>query len=107
MDKESVLKIIERFRKALSDNGIGVSKIILYGSYARGDWHEWSDIDLIVVSEDFAGMGYWERIDVLVEAIYKVRQPIEAVPMTDEQWEKGQSMIARFARQTGELVYAA
>ena len=85
--------------------GTKPSKVILYGSYARGDWHEWSDIDLVVVSPDFRGMGYWDRIDVLTEAICRVRQPIEAVAMDPEQWDKGDSMIAQIARQ-GELVYS-
>jgi len=105
MDKEAVLKIIERFREALERRGVRVCKMILFGSYARGDWHEWSDIDLVVVSPDFEGMGYWDRIEVLTEAIYRVRQPIEAVAMDPDQWDRGDSMLAQIARE-GELVYS-
>ncbi len=92
MDKEAVLKIIRRFGEALGNHGVRASKIILYGSYARGDWREWSDIDLVVMSDDFADKSHWE--------------PIEAVAMTPEEWEKGDSMIAQFARE-GEEVYSA
>jgi len=101
-----VLKIVKDFARALRDGGVRPSKMILYGSFARDDWHEWSDIDLVVVSEDFVGMGYWERIDALTEAIYKLREPIEAVAKTPEEWEDGESLIVQYARQ-GELVYSA
>ncbi len=105
MDKKTVLKIIRQFGQALLDNGIHSSRIILYGSYARGDWGEWSDIDLVVISDNFADKGYWERIDVLSEAIFAVHKPIEAVAMTPEEWESGKSMIVHFAKD-GELVYS-
>ena len=105
MDKESVLTIIADFNAEMEALGTRPSKVILYGSYARGDWHEWSDIDLVVVSPDFEGMGYWDRIEVLTEAIYRVRQPIEAVAMDPDQWDRGDSMLAQIARE-GELVYS-
>lgn len=106
MDKNAVLKIIDRFHEALGKAGVEALKIVLYGSYAKGDWNEWSDIDLVVVSQDFAGKSYWERIDVLSEAICEVWEPIEAVAMTSEEWDKGDSMIAQFARE-GEMVFSA
>jgi predicted nucleotidyltransferase len=105
MDKAEVITILESFRENLESVGVRSSTIILYGSYARGDWSEWSDIDVIVVSEDFVNMGYWDRIDKMVEAIYPTRAPIEAVAMTPEEWEKGDSMIAQIARD-GETVFS-
>jgi len=53
MDKAAALDTIARFRKAIESRGINISKLILYGSYARGDYREGSDIDLILISEDF------------------------------------------------------
>lgn len=40
MDKAAALDTIARFRKAIESKGINVSKLILYGSYARGDFRE-------------------------------------------------------------------
>jgi predicted nucleotidyltransferase len=106
MDKEAVLKAIEGFREALSRHGVRADRVILYGSYSRGDWHDGSDIDLIVVSRDFEAKGFWERIDMLVDALMDVPQPIEAIAMTPEEWDRGDSMIAQCAKD-GEVVYAA
>lgn len=103
MDKSAVLGVISRFKRALESRSISVDRIVLFGSYAAGTQQDGSDIDLIVVSKDFANKGYWERIDVLSDAIYEVFQPIEAVAMTPEEWESGSSLIAEYAR-TGEVI---
>lgn len=104
MDKKAVLDIIFRFRKAIEARGINVNKLILYGSYARGDYHEGSDIDLILISDDFTNHDYWSRIDLLSEAIYDVFAPIEVVGFTSDEWNKQNSPLRNFAKQ-GEIIY--
>ncbi len=53
----------KNLRKYISDylaecNKLGVQfkKVILFGSYAHNTAHQWSDIDLALVSDDFTGM---------------------------------------------------
>lgn len=106
MDKKAVLDIIDRFRMALEGRGIRVEQLILYGSFANGTPHEGSDIDLIVISGDFSSMGFWERVDTLVEALYEVFEPIEAIAMTKEEWDNRAYSIVDYAIN-GEVVYAA
>ncbi len=104
MDKKAVLNILSTFRKALEDKGIRINKMILYGSYALNTYKEGSDIDVVVISEDFNSKNYWERIDILSEAIYEVFEPIEAIALTPEEWEKGASDIVEYSK-SGEVVY--
>jgi predicted nucleotidyltransferase len=106
MDKAAALDTIARFRKAIESRGINISKLILYGSYARGDYREGSDIDLILISEDFKNHDYWSRIDILSEAIYDVFEPLEVVGFTPEEWENKTSPLYDYAKQ-GEILYAA
>jgi hypothetical protein len=61
---------------------------------------------VVIISDDFAGKGYWERIDILTAVICAMSAPLEAVAMTPEEWERGDSFIADFARY-GEVLYAA
>ena len=106
MDKKAVAKIIEDFRLALERRGVRVAMIVLYGSHATGTARDWSDIDLVVVSKDFEGKRFRERIRPLVDVIYEMWKPIEAVPKTPQEWEDGTSLIVQFAKQ-GEVVYRA
>lgn len=106
MDKKTVLNTIDRFKNILESRKIRISKIILFGSYSKGTHTESSDIDLIVISDDFASLNYWERIDLLSDAIYEIFEPIEAFSFTPNEWEKRDSFLADYARD-GEIIYAA
>jgi hypothetical protein len=48
---------------------------------------------VVIISDDFAGKGYWERVDILADVIYEIFAPIEAVAMTPEEWERLQERI--------------
>lgn len=104
MDKNTVLEILSRFRKALESKGTKIDNLILFGSYATGTYKEGSDIDVVVISGDFSGKDYWERIDILSDAIYEVFEPIEAVAMTPEEWKKKESSIVDYVKE-GEVIY--
>lgn len=98
MGQTAVIKALKQFGKALESHGVQVEHLILFGSQATGTAREDSDIDVVVISSSFAGKGYWERIDVLSEAIYQVFAPIEATAFTPEEWEARDSLIFDYAR---------
>lgn len=106
MDKVAAVGVADLFRKGIEARGIRVRKMILYGSFASGTSHEGSDIDLVVISDDFAGMDYWERIDVISDVVYEIFAPVEAVAMTSDEWERGESSVACYSRN-GEVLFAA
>ncbi|NCO61147.1 MAG: nucleotidyltransferase domain-containing protein [Deltaproteobacteria bacterium CG_4_8_14_3_um_filter_51_11] len=53
--------IIERYIRALEAQDIHVQRAVLFGSHARGRANEWSDIDLALVSDAFAGDRFDDR----------------------------------------------
>jgi predicted nucleotidyltransferase len=105
MDKKEVIDIVNRFRRGIAARGIRPLKIILYGSYAENTNPKGSDIDIVVISDDFTGKNYWERIDIMADVIYEIFAPIESVALTPEEWEED-SFVADFARN-GEILFAA
>ena len=56
---------------------VRVDQAILFGSHARGTADEWSDVDLAIVSPDFARMSHSELMDLLVEASLAVDPAVE------------------------------
>jgi len=71
---------------SLEKAGIRVKKIILYGSYASGKPKEWSDIDLIVISNDFKKMDLWERLVLLGRTAAKTMEPLEVLGYTEKEF---------------------
>ena len=53
--------------------------------------------------DDFSGKSFWERTEILSSAILEVFEPIEAIAMTFQEWEKGDSPIIAYAG-SGEVI---
>ena len=53
MAKKEIITLIRKFLRRLLQEGIPVDKAYLYGSFARGEESEESDIDVLLVSEVF------------------------------------------------------
>ncbi len=60
---------------------------ILFGSYARGDFNEWSDIDILVVVGDELPRNPVERIDIVIPCIVAVEASIEPLIISREEYE--------------------
>lgn len=86
--KRKIKRIIKRYKEELRKLGIRPKKIILFGSYAKGNPREDSDIDLIVISNDFEHLNLRERLETLGLAAGRVFEPIEALGYTEEEIRK-------------------
>ncbi|MBU0510937.1 MAG: nucleotidyltransferase domain-containing protein [Chloroflexi bacterium] len=53
MVDEAVVNTVRKYLRTLDAQGIPAPFGVVYGSQARGTTHEWSDIDLLVVSPMF------------------------------------------------------
>lgn len=58
---DRIKKIINNYIQALQDNDIQINKAILFGSYAKNRYSEWSDIDIALVSNIFEGNRMTDR----------------------------------------------
>lgn len=82
-----IKEIVEEYKEALKALGVNAERVILYGSYALGTQRQDSDIDLAVISTDFAKMNLRERLEVLGIAAARIMQPIEARGYTPNEIE--------------------
>ncbi len=53
LTRQFVYQSINDFIKSASDQGIELERVILFGSFAKGTQHPYSDIDLAVFSPQF------------------------------------------------------
>ena len=85
MAKETdIQRITKRYVHRL-DRSITVNKAILTGSWATGRYLEDSDVDLIIVSDDFSKMPISERLSYLQKK-WTSKIPLEAFGYTVEEF---------------------
>lgn len=51
--RQDIIKAVAEFAKSAEENHVLIEKILLFGSYAKGMAHKYSDIDLAVFSPQF------------------------------------------------------
>jgi len=110
MVKEKVTETVRFFEKCLTEKGLKVSKIILFGSQVKGKTTEESDVDILIISEDFCGKDIFERVRLTKEAeiltLKKFMMPLDIVTLTSEEFERGTSLVVESAKR-GKVMYAA
>ncbi|MFZ3123496.1 MAG: nucleotidyltransferase domain-containing protein [Thermodesulfovibrionales bacterium] len=85
MVERKVIKKAQQFIRELKKHKIRVSKAILYGSRISGKAHEFSDIDIAIVSPDFGKNRYREGTK-LFEIASTVDPRIEPVPISSKSY---------------------
>ncbi len=96
---------LKKYVEALLKAGIKPSKVILFGSYAKGTPHSYSDIDVAVVSPDF-GKDEIEEMFLLARLTSKVSDRIEAVSFEENLFAKSKyDTLIGEVKKYGKVVY--
>ncbi len=61
MDEQTIGQVKEKLRDVAADNGIELVRVIVFGSRARDDYREDSDVDVLIVSPDFENVATARR----------------------------------------------
>ena len=107
MVEDAIITAVRRYLAALPSRGIHPTRGVLFGSFARGPVHAWSDIDLIVIAPEFDGPRSLSLVEALWLATASADDRIEPIPCSEQEWENDPGRpILEIARQEG-LVIAA
>jgi len=71
MDKREDLKVVKKFITFLKENKFNIQKAYIFGSYAKGSFHEDSDIDLAIIMSNLP-----DTFDMQVE-LMKLRRKFD------------------------------
>ena len=110
MAKNKVREAVKFFQKCLDETGLHVSKLILFGSQAKGAAKGDSDIDLLIVAEDFRAKDIFQRAqmtkDAEIKTIKKFLIHLDIITLTPEEFESETSLAATYAKR-GKVLSAA
>jgi predicted nucleotidyltransferase len=56
LTQQTAIDTVRDYAREIGNSGIVLKHVILYGSFAKGTQHEWSDIDVALVADDFEGL---------------------------------------------------
>lgn len=102
MAKSKAVAAIRYFEERLKAKNMNVSKIILFGSQARGNASADSDVDIVLISSDFGRKNIYKRLAMIKEAeiatIKKFMIPLDIIMMTPEEFTSGSSLVSEFAK---------
>lgn len=51
-----VIDTVRQFADAVREQGVNLKRVVLFGSYSRGEERQWSDIDVALVADEFVGV---------------------------------------------------
>ena len=99
-------RLIQKFIDHVSHD-IAVQKAILYGSYAYGRPHEWSDIDLVIISPSFSQQDMVERLQYLYRAAWNSNTNwIQPIGHTPEEYASASPLsLLGEVKERGIVVY--
>lgn len=99
---KSVADEVREYLTHLAREGVPVERAIVFGSYAKGTPHEWSDIDLCVVSPRFT--DWFDALQYLWRSRLKdTGLTIEPIGMTPEDLAEDTSLTAEIKKHGIEI----
>lgn len=93
-------RIVERLRT------LDPERIVLYGSFARGDFHEGSDIDLVVILD--TDQRFLDRIGRVLEVVGVADfdiEPLVYTPVEYETMRQRRNALIESLEQEGKVLY--
>ena len=102
-------RIYEVLKPLMETKGLNISKIVLFGSYAKHSESENSDIDLIIVSRDFRDKSVFERVELTTgigrTLVKTFKKPFDLMFYSDLEWESSPSILISAAWNEGRVLH--
>lgn len=103
MDPNTLYRVSRSVRRAAEQAGYNLEEAIVFGSRARGDHREHSDIDLLIVSPDFSGVPRYKRPQLFYRHWdYDALPDPEFICLTSEEFQQSRTKRPHIVRTAVE-----
>jgi len=105
MANRTIVKSVQKYLKYVNQQDIPVSYGVLFGSHVKNKAHEWSDIDVLVVSPRFDEKQTADDHERLWMFAARTNNRIEPIPVGEKQFKEDRSsLILDVARREGQII---
>ena len=87
-----IKKTIDKYLMTLKEHNIPIRQAILFGSYAKGNYEDWSDIDIALVSDIFVGSRIKDK-NTIRKITLSISSNIEVLPYRTEDFTKDNPFV--------------
>jgi predicted nucleotidyltransferase len=100
---------IRKMMKELKEGLVGIygdklKAVYLYGSYARGDYRQGSDVDIMILLSDYR--NYWDELrrtsELMGSICLEYDLHVSRVFMTEAKWKQSDTPLLRNIHQDGQ-----
>ena len=100
----NIESLMAKLKKGLTGlYGQRLKAVILFGSYARGDYNKNSDLDVMIVLDAY--QSYWDELvrsaELASDLSLEYDVTISRMIMTEDQWKKGDLPVLMNVREEG------
>ncbi len=100
--REIAINTAKSFINDCKSNGLTFYKVLLFGSTAINKSHEWSDIDLLLISDQFTD-NIFENLKLYSRI--NIKYPIiETHPYPTKYYEEGDDFIKEISKESIEII---
>ena len=101
---KKIIRIVENYTKRLTEEDkLPIDKVIVFGSYAKGNTHKWSDIDVCIISPKFKDFIEDLQFLLIKRKDEEVRAGLEPMGFSVKDFEEGSSLIQEI-KKTGVVL---
>jgi len=103
LTRNAAIEIVGNYAQEIQAQGVHLRNVFMYGSFAKGTQHEWSDIDVALVADEFEGLP----TDHYFFAHITIKNPyvrIEANTYPTDYFEQGDPFIDEI-KKTGIKIF--
>lgn len=103
--QSAALARVRAFAEALRQQPLTLRKVVLFGSYAKNQQRQWSDLDVALVADEFTGFGFQDVGligDVLAQPPFVDIEPHTFSPEQFTDWNPFVQEIKRTGIVIGE-----
>jgi predicted nucleotidyltransferase len=100
-----IFLIIKQYINSLKDLSIIAEKVYLFGSFAKNNYSDDSDIDIAIISNDFSGNRFEDRRRIIPKR-RSIDRRIEPIPFLPADFNESSPLVVEIKKNGIELNFA-